>query len=332
MTINIISETPYFPKAQGVHTAFINQYQMLKRTKETILLNSYKKADITHIHTVGLYAFYKALRNHPCVITAHIIPDSLIGSLKGATVLGGLSTFYLKNYYNTADLVLAVAPQVKEELIKIGVTTRIEIFPNPIDTQLFKNDISLRKKGRNRLKLPEDAFVILGVGQVQTRKGIDDFIEVAKQLPQMSFVWVGGTPFSGLTDQGTILPKLLKHLPPNVQFPGIVDYEDMPAIYNASDIFFFPSNQETQGLVIIEAASSGRPLILRDLTEYKTLYKSNYLAGKTREDFITLLQRLHTNKKIYDLAKKDSLTLSKRFSFATLSKSLLSYYNSLLKN
>ncbi|HVZ58455.1 MAG TPA: glycosyltransferase, partial [Patescibacteria group bacterium] len=134
MTINIISETPYFPKAHGVHTAFLNQVEMLRQTGETVWVNSSRKADITHSHTLGLYSYYKIRRNHPSVITAHVIPDSLVGSLKGVAIWGGFAISYLRHIYNSADLVLAVAPRVETELRATGVKTRIEVFPNPINT------------------------------------------------------------------------------------------------------------------------------------------------------------------------------------------------------
>ena len=38
-------------------------------------------------------------------------------------------------------------------------------------------------------------FIVLGAGQVQTRKGVKDFVEVAKKTPDINYVWCGGFSF-----------------------------------------------------------------------------------------------------------------------------------------
>ena len=42
------------------------------------------------------------------------------------------------------------------------------------------------------MDLAEDQFVVIGAGQVQKRKGIDDFIRLAEELPEITFIWAGG--------------------------------------------------------------------------------------------------------------------------------------------
>jgi 1,2-diacylglycerol-3-alpha-glucose alpha-1,2-galactosyltransferase len=40
--------------------------------------------------------------------------------------------------------------------------------------------------------MPREKFIVLSVGQVQTQKGVMDFIEVANHMPDIQFVWAGG--------------------------------------------------------------------------------------------------------------------------------------------
>src|SRR3990167_1742728 len=201
MIVNVISESEYFPKGHGVHTAYLNMVEMLRRKGVEVLINSKKKADITHIHTVGPFAIYKLLTSEKTVISTHVVPASFVGSLIGAKHWRGVAADYLKFVYNKADLVLAVAPAVKEELLKIGVTMHIEVFPNPVDTKVFREDQELKILGQRKLGVKKDEFVVLGVGQIQPRKGIDDFVFVASILPNLKFVWVGTKPMKGLTAQ-----------------------------------------------------------------------------------------------------------------------------------
>jgi 1,2-diacylglycerol-3-alpha-glucose alpha-1,2-glucosyltransferase len=96
------------------------------------------------------------------------------------------------------------------------------------------------------------------VGLVLLRKGVDVFVDVARRLPSLTFVWFGRI-------HRAVKPETLRivdEAPPNVRFPGFVD--DITEAYAAGDIFFFPSAVENEGLAVLEAAAAGRPLVLRE--------------------------------------------------------------------
>lgn len=330
MVVNVVSESEFFPKGHGVHTAYLNQVQMLREKGITVKVNSFGKADITHLQTIGPLALYKLLTSRPTVITAHVIPDSFVGSLKGIKYWLGVAKSYLRFIFNRADLVLAVAPKVKEELEKLGVKTRIEIFPNPINNKVFHRSSALRSQGRKKLGLGENGFVLMGAGQVQTRKGVQDFIKVGRELPEFIFVWMGGEPFKALTEQNQELTDLLRDLPKNVLFPGSFSYEDMPAIYNAADVFFFPSYQENAPMAIIEASSCGLPLLLRDIEEYKLLYREGYLSSLDLEGYKEAIKKLHEDKIFYKKWQDEGFKIARQFSFEMLGDKLINHYESLL--
>jgi 1,2-diacylglycerol-3-alpha-glucose alpha-1,2-galactosyltransferase len=329
MTVNIVSESIFF-KAQGVHTAFLMTVRLLKKRGIKVSVNSLFPADITHIHTFFPFAFLKLITAKHSVITAHLTPESLLGSLKGDKVMYAIAKRYLPYFYNKADLLLAVSPMVKDDLIALGVKTRIELFPNPIDASSFKKDAELRKAGRRRLELPDDAFAVMGCGQVQSRKGISDFIKMAKQFPESTFIWVGSTPFKSLTATDKEMEDLLAHPPGNFSLKGPYEYDDMPEVFNAADIFYFPSLQETAGLVIIEGAACGLPLVLRDLPPYRTLFAGTYTPCDNFGDFEKEIKRLHDDKGYYKKQQEASASLAEKYSIDTLGDSLIRYYESIL--
>ena len=43
---------------------------------------------------------------------------------------------------------------------------------------------------RTELGLSDNQFIVVGAGQVQKRKGIDDFIRLAEELPHITFIWL----------------------------------------------------------------------------------------------------------------------------------------------
>lgn len=327
--VNMISETVFFPKGHGVHSAFLNTVDLLKYKKVPFTINSLHHAQVTHIQTIGLFSLFMLLLNKPSVISAHIVPLSLKDSIKGYELWGNIAKRYLKTFYNKGDIILAVSPKVKEDLIRLGVTKKIEIFPNPVNIHIFKKDKKLRKKGREILNASSNDMIILGVGQIQQRKGIEEFLDVAKRLPQYKFIWIGGTPFKKLNDLDENLKKSF-YSAPNIKVTGIQSYSDMPALLNAGDMLFFPSHQENASMAIIEAAACNLPIILRNLPEYESLYGKNYLSGNTIGEFEILIKKLSTNKQFYTNARKKSIALAKRFTFPTLANDLINYYHSVL--
>lgn len=330
MLINLVSDSEYSSKDHGVHTAYLSYAQMIEETGNKVIKNSSKTADIVHIHTIGPLGFFKLLTGKKVVVTAHLIPDSFVGSLVGAKYWYGLSKRYLKFFYNKADLVLAVSPKVEEELIKMGVTKeKVRLFPNPINSEHFKKNQTLRDEKRKELKIRDDEFVVLGAGQMQTRKGISDFIETARKLPELKFVWVGGQPFKNLTEIDEKLREDLKNQPDNLIFAGVFGYAQMPALYNAADVFLLPSYQENAPMAIIEAASCGLPIVLRNLPEYKQLYKKGYVEADSK-GFEQVIKKLYEDKNYYLEKHKEALELAKEFSFEKMGKILIGFYNSLL--
>lgn len=329
MRINIISESEFFPKNHGVHTAYLNHVAMLKKLGIEVVTNSLKRADVVHIETIGPFGLYKLLSSPKAVVSAHVIPASFEGSLIGAAYWLGAAKTYLRFFYNKASLVLAVGPKVKTQLNEIGVTQRIEILPNAIDTIMFRNDEKLRMLGRKRFGLNKDDRVILSVGQVQSRKGIKDFIKIAQELQQLTFIWVGNQPFGALTAKSEELQQLLKSPPKNFILAGGVPYLRMPQVYNAADIFFLPSYQENASMSIIEAASCGLPLILRNLEEYRLLYKKGYFADHKNSEFKIHIKRLFSDRNLFEQQKKESLKLAQKFSYDALGNKLLKYYQNL---
>lgn len=329
MKVKLVSESTFTVKEHGVHTAFLQTKKLLEEQGVEVIVNSFGKTDITHVHTVGPYSLTHLIRDEKTVISAHIVPDSFVGSLILSEYWLPASASYLKYVYNRADLVLAVAPKVKEELEKIGVTSQIEVFPNPIDLNNFKKNPEVKKKIRERHNFSEKDFIVIGVGQVQSRKGVGGFIDMAKKLPHIKFVWLGGKPFGKLTKVDKDLQEKINNPIQNVLFLGTRKVEEMPDYYNMADVFLLPSFQENAPMAILEAGASSLPLVLRDLEEYKLLYKEGYLAEK--EDFAGQIERLKEDKEFREKYSQEALKLAMKFSTKILGPKLIKFYEGVIK-
>jgi 1,2-diacylglycerol-3-alpha-glucose alpha-1,2-galactosyltransferase len=329
MNINIISESTLSPKQfGGMHTAFLNHLSLLKTQNHTIAVNRLWKSDITHVHTIGPFAFWKLLTSKHTVASSHLLPESFIGSYQGGNFFQPMIRAYLRFFYNKADIIIALTKKTEKDLRALGVTSNIIVLPNPIDNRIFYKGEALRKKGREKYHIEKEQIVILGTGNIIPRKGIADFIALAKRFPDIKFIWAGGNVFAQFLSAKQ--EDFTKNVPQNLTFIGHVINEKMPLVYNTADIFLFPSYQEIAPMAILEAASCGLPLILRDLPEYKELYQEDYLGAKNIDEFAKAIKQLQKKDAFYQQKVKASFHLASRFSYETIGKELLTCYQSLL--
>ena len=330
--VNIVSESDGF-EAQGVHTAFLDMVEALKKRPEVELhVNVPDKADILHAHTFGpLYWTKRSQYPGRRIMTAHVIPDSFKGSLIGWQLWMPMAERYLRFAYNSAAVVLAVAPHVKEDLKRIGVTTRIEVLTNPVNESRFYVDPAFRVEGRKRLGLDASAKVALSVGQIQPRKGVAEFIETARLCPDVTFVWLGGRPFKGLTADVKGLDAKIAAATPNVRFPGTVKLEEMRLYYSAADLFFFPSWQENCALAINEAMACGVPMLLKDNQEYGPLYgPENFLKAQDPQGYAWQIQAFFADEALRTKLREASLAVAKGFSVTSYADFLVKLYQELM--
>lgn len=317
-------------KGNGVHTAFVDMVKLLKERDDIeVFVNGEGEGDVFHSHTYGPYYFWMG-RNYKGrrIQTAHVIPDSIKGSLPMWRYLMPFTKWYFRKVFSYADVVIALSPTVEQEIKKLGVKSRIEKIYNPVFIDYWKRTNEMRQKGRELLGLSKDDFVVLGVGQLQPRKGIEDFMDVAEAIPNAKFVWVGGRPFGALTEAISRINSRIEKSSDLIKFPGMLELDEMPSMYAAADVFLFPSYQENCPLAPLEAAASGMPVIFRDIVEYTTLYDNPYLKGRTNEEFIRVIKRLMEDEKYYNEGVEISERLVSQFDKNNISDTLVALYRS----
>lgn len=328
MKINIASETKYMVKGNGVHTAFIDHVELLKSDNDVeVLVNNEGAGEVFHCHTYGLYYFLRGLKyKNKRVHTVHVIPDSTKGSLPFWQMLMPFVKWYFKQVYSFADVCIAISPMVEEAIKQTGAKTEIVRIFNPINIEKWKRTPESRKKGRAMLGLFESDFVVLGVGQLQARKGVEDFIDVASAIPNAKFVWAGGRPFKAMTEGIARIDARIENAPDNIQFTGMLNLETMPLIYAAADLMLFTSYQENCPLAPIEAAACGMPVVFRDIAEYKSLYEYKYLSAKSTKEFIGITNKMIDNEDFYNEGLNLSDNLILQFDKHIIRQKLINLY------
>ncbi|WP_128802861.1 MULTISPECIES: glycosyltransferase [unclassified Streptomyces] len=219
----------------------------------------------THLYRACLYGRIAARLAgvRAVVATEHSIGDTL---LEGRPLTPGVRALYLAGE-RLGRATVAVSPAVAERLRRWGVPgPRIRTIPNGIDAPRFAYDEVARKEARMFYGLPEDAYVVGGVGRLAPGKRFDLLVRALAELPDdVRLLLVGGGPERealwrcaralGVADR-VVLAGERPYLPePGADAPGVVD------LLSAMDVLASPSAEEAFGLAVVEALAAGLPVL-----------------------------------------------------------------------
>ena len=309
-------------EGQGVGSAYKEQVRLMEEGANDLFdvkVNEwFSKGDIKHFHTLDP-AFILPMLDKKSVNIAycHFLPETLLdGSIKVPHALEPFVSRYIIDFYKAADRLVVVNPSFIDELVSYDIPReKIYYIPNYVSKEEFhKLTDVIRRADRMALGLDPDSFIVLGAGQVQTRKGVLDFVETAKQCPDMEFIWAGGFSFGKLTDGYEELKKIVDNPPKNVHFIGIVERSKMVNVFNLADVLFMPSYNELFPMTILEAVNLELPLVLRDLDLYKEILFNKYIPCDNNHQFVQAIQELSKKGEFYQ-------------KYSNLSKEISEYYS-----
>ncbi len=324
---------------QGVGSAYLELMKLLKEEGKNdfeIQLNeNIKNCDIIHAHTFEPRNYLKLKRAKvPTISYVHCLPEHFDGSIKLPKFAFNIFKKYVISFYKSADNLVVVNPIFKKDMVKAGLDeNKITYIPNFVSKEKFyKKTPKEIKEIRKKYNIGEDEFVVLGAGQVQTRKGVLDFVKVAEKLPNVKFIWAGGFSFGAITDGHKELEKVMKNHPKNVTFLGIVPRDDMNDLFNASDLLFVPSYNELFPMTILEACSTDTPLLLRNLELYEDILFKKYLSASNNKEFAKMIEDLKNDKKLYKKQVDNSKYISNFYCKENVYKMWKEYYTNIYKN
>jgi D-inositol-3-phosphate glycosyltransferase len=175
--------------------------------------------------------------------------------------------------------------------------SRIEIVPPGVDHAFFSP--GSRRGARQALGLGDEP-VLLFVGRIQPLKGVDVAVEALSRLrdPRARMLIVGGS--SGIegddhaaevhdliTDQG--LDDRITMVPPQ-------PHHVLSTYYRAADVTIVPSRSESFGLVALESAACGTPVVASDVGGLRTLVDHGRtglrVPGRDPDDFAEAVERI----------------------------------------
>ncbi|MDO4611718.1 MAG: glycosyltransferase [Candidatus Saccharibacteria bacterium] len=239
--------------------------------------------DVVHVQVsdmIGMsVVFYAKRRGIPVVTTEHNRPDVLTDPLKlpkflKKPVVSGLEKFFIYRH-GKSDFVTMPTKMAIDELLKgREFKVSIQAVSNGVDLSSFKPGKASAEIYK-KYKIPMGVPVALYVGRVDPEKKVGTvvsaFAKVLEKLPEAVLVVVGdGVDRLRLEAEAGRLG-----IPESVRFLGRVLPPDLYELYKIGDVFVTASEIETQGIVLIEAAATGLPLVAVDAGAVAEVCRNN---------------------------------------------------------
>ncbi|MDI2588438.1 glycosyltransferase [Psychrobacillus sp. NEAU-3TGS] len=269
----------------GVGRAIYHQQKALEENNIPYTMDHLEDFDIVHINTVFpsslLMSKAARARGKMVVYHAHSTEEDFKNSFRGSNLVAPLFKKWLMRCYDSGDLIITPTSYSKRLLEGYGLKKPIVHISNGIDLDYFSKREEYSKRFREKYQLKETDKVIVSVGLFIERKGIVDFVKLARLLPEYTFMWFG---YTNLNTVSNSVKKAVETQLPNLHFPGYVSREELRDAYSGSDLFLFLTHEETEGIVLLEALAMKLPVLIRDIPIYQDwlrdqehVYKANIL-------------------------------------------------------
>jgi len=281
------------PGGMGTNVPFVAE-ELRKIGCEVVMNDPKADYDVLHIHSPLPDSFLWAMRRRrsgrPLVVHGRHLPELVKGGFIGGNLAYPIVRAYSRRFYNMGTVVVGATPYVAKSLAKDGVKGPFRVIPNGINRSAFTRNAALGQEFRRKWGVRDSDKLVLSVGLRIPRKGVDTFVRLAGRFSDredVKFVWVG--------ESEALLQDALDETPTgSVLFPGHVPFDQIVGVYSAADAFVFPTRAESYGNVMLEAASCGCPLIIRDIPVFDEWVKDGVhcLKARSEDDFFEMLTRV----------------------------------------
>lgn len=217
--------------------------------------------DIVHCHTPNASVItrlvcrkFRKQRNIKVFYTAHGFHF-----YKGAPKLNWLLFYPIEKICSRfTDKLITINTEDYELAKKKFKAKEIRYVPGVgVDLSRFENVSVDRVAKRHEIGIPEDAKLLLSVGELNENKNHKVIIRALAELKNIDIHYA----IAGIGDQKEFLLELAKKLGVEQQVHLLGFRKDIPELNYISDVFCFPSYREGLGLASIEAMACGLPII-----------------------------------------------------------------------
>ena len=282
------------------------------------------KIQLIHVHSefsIGIHSFHEARKvKVPVICTTHTMWEDYYefylpgGKFIPVEVIRKTMRLFYKNF----DALINVSTKAHEYFKKDFMVPEIPsaVIPNAINPKNYCTTLSTPeeiKELRDSLGVKENEVMLTFVGRVVEEKRIFELIDivegVVKKCSNAKVVFVGDGP--ALKHAKTLVEA--KKMDKNVVFTGFINWENVHRYYEAGDIYISASLSEMHSMTVLEAMTSGLPIVVRkDSSYFDTVIPgyNGFLSDTDEsmtEDLITLVNDSEMRKRYSENSKKHSV-------------------------
>ncbi len=212
--------------------------------------------DVVHVVNpvlMGSLALQYASKRYPTVVSYHT-DVSVYASMYHLGWARPALHEMMRRVYRRADVRLATSEVGAAQLAELRIGD-VELWGRGVDLELFRPDRDASAM-RRRLCPEPDRKLVVYVGRLAREKGCERLLPLAADPGPYHVALVGDGP-----DRAR-LERLFAGT--RSSFTGVLQGDDLADAYAAADVFVFPSETDTLGLVLLEALASGVPVVATD--------------------------------------------------------------------
>jgi starch synthase len=328
----------------GIHVkrfkfGFHNHFPVVRSFPTLTFLRKYltDDFDIIHMHhlenILNMFILNSSyLKRKPMVFTSH---DPYFSS--NYPLLGMRRAKIYKKFCSKVDAVVALSPLEKALIIeKLNVDEdKVVVIPNGVFFEEYEKPARL--VSREKYGIPDDAILLLFVGQLRKFKGVHHLIKAFKFIYEVNkkvYLIIKTHVPEVLTEYDEMTRKLqindrIIFVTEKLTQPELID------LYHSCDIYVHPSLAECLSLVILEAMACGKPVVATDVggTRYEVLDgKTGFLVkpGDVKELFEKTMVLVNDLKLRKIMGENGRERVKKEFRWEIVGEKTLNLYESLI--
>ena len=300
----VLSADSVYIKKQGYDLGFPQLDS--KFTKYISLL----KIDLIHVNSpfnMGNFGLDLAKKRHlPSITTFHSqFKQDFYKATKSAVLSSFLANMIIK-IYDKSTLTLTMNEFSAGIMKEYGLKRNdVQIVPNATNLEYKEFDLQTEKNVLQKYNIKKDQFNILFIGRFVKVKNVYLILDVLKELYMLNqnfqFIFMGYGP------EEEKMKKIIyeNNLENNIVFTGkVLDIDEKAIIIKNSDLLFFPSFYDTDGIVKIESACYSVPTLCLEKTGVSSGIKNNETGFVEKNDVKLLAERLNDLSKNVDFVQK----------------------------
>lgn len=255
---------------------------------------------------------------------AHYIPIS-----KG--MVNRSIQWYIRRFTKRVNLIVAPAPGIVKILERYGVKTPIEVVPNGIDVARFEKKVLDEEisKLHQKYNLNPNNKILVFTGRIGEEKNLTFLLKAFQKIntknPNVYLIMVGG---GVQIEHFKNLIKELK-LDGRAIITDYIPYSQMQNYLALGYIYVTASKSEVHPLTILEGLAAGMPMVIVDAPgtgDIVTDGVDGLVAKDNIDDYADKVEKLLSDKKLYDRLSAGAKKTAQKYSFLESSKTMLKAY------